>query len=40
MIAAQGVGLLLGPGAWITIDGGSAMANPLTLSNGITIDLA
>ena len=39
IVAVQGVGPLLGPGAWITINGGGAMANPLTLLNGETINL-
>jgi methane/ammonia monooxygenase subunit B len=39
MVAVQGVGPLLGPGAWITIKGESAVANPLTLLNGETINL-
>jgi len=39
MVAVQGVGPLLGPGAWITINGGGAVANPLTLYNGATINL-
>src|SRR5262245_56258247 len=39
MVAVQGVGPLVGPGAWITIAGGSAVANPLTLPNGETVNL-
>ncbi|MGH8069203.1 MAG: bacterial ammonia monooxygenase, subunit AmoB [Candidatus Entotheonellia bacterium] len=39
MVAVQGVGPLLGPGAWIAIAGGGSFENPLTLWNGETIDL-
>ncbi len=39
MVAVQGVGPLLGPGVWITIAGGGAVANPLMLRNGETINL-
>jgi methane/ammonia monooxygenase subunit B len=39
MVAVQGVGPLLGPGAWIAVTGGGAFENPLTLWNGETIDL-
>jgi methane/ammonia monooxygenase subunit B len=39
MVAVQGVGPLLGPGAWIAITGGGSFENPLTLWNGETINL-
>jgi methane/ammonia monooxygenase subunit B len=39
MVAVQGVGPLLGPGAWVQIRGGGPFENLLTLWNGKTINL-